>query len=118
LAGTLPATGPTSRARTLKVCGGARGSVARVSLGARPARLLLWGCRAAVRQCAHRNVAAQRCPRRAASRATSRHCCCACAHVLPAAGALVSSSDIGRICENPTLEEGTKRYELGCRSSR
>ncbi len=33
-------------------------------------------------------------------------------------GALVSSSDIGRICENPTLEMSTRKYELGCRSSR
>jgi len=33
-------------------------------------------------------------------------------------GALVSSSDVGRICENPTLEADTKRYELGCRASR
>jgi uncharacterized protein YjbI with pentapeptide repeats len=33
-------------------------------------------------------------------------------------GALLSSSDIGRICENPTLEADTKRYELGCRASR
>lgn len=33
-------------------------------------------------------------------------------------GALLSSSDIGRVCENPTLEDDTKRYELGCRSSR
>jgi hypothetical protein len=33
-------------------------------------------------------------------------------------GALVSSSDIGRICENPTLEADTKRYELGCRATR
>lgn len=30
-------------------------------------------------------------------------------------GALVSSSDIQRICENPTLELTTKKYELGCR---
>jgi uncharacterized protein YjbI with pentapeptide repeats len=30
-------------------------------------------------------------------------------------GALVSSSDVVRICENPTLEEATKKYELGCR---
>ena len=33
-------------------------------------------------------------------------------------GALVSSSDIVRICENPTLEDTTKKYELGCRLSR
>lgn len=33
-------------------------------------------------------------------------------------GALLSSSDIGRICDNPTLLETTKRYELGCRASR
>ncbi|KXZ52623.1 hypothetical protein GPECTOR_9g668 [Gonium pectorale] len=33
-------------------------------------------------------------------------------------GALVSSSDIGRICENPTLELTTKKYELGCRATR
>lgn len=33
-------------------------------------------------------------------------------------GALVSSSDVARICENPTLELTTKKYELGCRSSR
>ena len=30
-------------------------------------------------------------------------------------GALLSSSDVGRICLNPTLEEATKRFELGCR---
>ncbi|KAG2441713.1 hypothetical protein HXX76_003329 [Chlamydomonas incerta] len=33
-------------------------------------------------------------------------------------GALVSSSDIGRICENPTLEMSTRKYELGCRANR
>ncbi|GIL88705.1 hypothetical protein Vretifemale_16616 [Volvox reticuliferus] len=33
-------------------------------------------------------------------------------------GALVSSSDIGRICENPTLELSTRKYELGCRATR
>lgn len=33
-------------------------------------------------------------------------------------GALISSSDVGRICENPTLEETTKKFELGCRLSR
>lgn len=33
-------------------------------------------------------------------------------------GALVSSSDVGRICQNPTLEEDTKKYELGCRATR
>eukprot|EP00877_Chromochloris_zofingiensis_P007834 jgi/Chrzof1/3303/Cz12g20070.t1 len=32
-------------------------------------------------------------------------------------GSLVSSSDIARICENPTLEEYTKRSELGCRTT-
>jgi len=32
-------------------------------------------------------------------------------------GALLSSSDIGRMCENPTLEAKTKKYELGCRVS-
>ncbi|GFR49798.1 hypothetical protein Agub_g11736, partial [Astrephomene gubernaculifera] len=33
-------------------------------------------------------------------------------------GALVSSSDVGRICENPTLDPSTRKYELGCRASR
>uniref|UniRef100_A0A383WPB0 Pentapeptide repeat-containing protein n=1 Tax=Tetradesmus obliquus TaxID=3088 RepID=A0A383WPB0_TETOB len=33
-------------------------------------------------------------------------------------GALVSSSDVGRICENPTLEQDTKRYELGCKATK
>jgi uncharacterized protein YjbI with pentapeptide repeats len=33
-------------------------------------------------------------------------------------GALVSSSDVGRICENPTLEDSTKKFELGCRLPR
>ncbi|GFH12607.1 uncharacterized protein HaLaN_08322 [Haematococcus lacustris] len=33
-------------------------------------------------------------------------------------GALLSSSDIGRICENPTLDEDTRKYELGCRGAR
>jgi uncharacterized protein YjbI with pentapeptide repeats len=33
-------------------------------------------------------------------------------------GALVSSSDVVRICENPTLEESTKKFELGCRIPR
>jgi hypothetical protein len=33
-------------------------------------------------------------------------------------GALLSSSDVGRICENPTLEADTKRYELGCRATK
>jgi hypothetical protein len=42
-------------------------------------------------------------------------CVCEWAHF---EGALVSSSDVGRICENPTLEAATKRYELGCRASR
>jgi hypothetical protein len=33
-------------------------------------------------------------------------------------GALLSSSDVGRICENPTLEPDTKRYELGCKATK
>ncbi|KAG2488326.1 hypothetical protein HYH03_013176 [Edaphochlamys debaryana] len=33
-------------------------------------------------------------------------------------GALLSSSDIGRICQNPTLLESTRKFELGCRASR
>ena len=33
-------------------------------------------------------------------------------------GALLSSSDVGRICENPTLDEYTRKAELGCRGSR
>ncbi|MEW5316140.1 MAG: hypothetical protein WDW38_007526 [Sanguina aurantia] len=33
-------------------------------------------------------------------------------------GALISSSDVERICENPTLEEDTRKYELGCRKGR
>lgn len=33
-------------------------------------------------------------------------------------GALVSSSDVVRICENPTLELPTKRFELGCRATK
>uniref|UniRef100_A0A7S3QW89 Pentapeptide repeat-containing protein n=1 Tax=Dunaliella tertiolecta TaxID=3047 RepID=A0A7S3QW89_DUNTE len=33
-------------------------------------------------------------------------------------GALLSSSDVIRVCENPTLLEDTRRYELGCRGSR
>lgn len=33
-------------------------------------------------------------------------------------GALLSSSDIIRLCENPTLEDSTKKFQLGCRSSR
>ncbi len=33
-------------------------------------------------------------------------------------GALLSSSDIIRVCENPTLEESTRKFQLGCRSSR
>ena len=32
-------------------------------------------------------------------------------------GALLASSDIIRMCENPTLEEKTKKFELGCRVS-
>ena len=30
-------------------------------------------------------------------------------------GALLASSDILRMCENPTLEVSTKKYELGCK---
>lgn len=33
-------------------------------------------------------------------------------------GALLSSSDIIRLCENPSLEESTKKFQLGCRSTR
>lgn len=33
-------------------------------------------------------------------------------------GALLSSSDIGRICENPTLDDSTRKGELGCRGPR
>ncbi|KAI7842561.1 hypothetical protein COHA_003798 [Chlorella ohadii] len=33
-------------------------------------------------------------------------------------GALLSSSDVGRLCENPTLDEYTRKAELGCRGSR
>lgn len=33
-------------------------------------------------------------------------------------GALLSSSDVGRICENPTLDQYTREAELGCRRSR
>lgn len=33
-------------------------------------------------------------------------------------GALLSSSDIERMCANPTLEDSTKKFELGCRSTR
>lgn len=33
-------------------------------------------------------------------------------------GALMSSSDVGRICENPTLLDVTKKSELGCRATR
>ncbi|GBF92304.1 hypothetical protein Rsub_05506 [Raphidocelis subcapitata] len=33
-------------------------------------------------------------------------------------GALVSSSDVARICENPTLDIETRQYELGCRATK
>ena len=33
-------------------------------------------------------------------------------------GALISSSDIERMCVNPTLDESTKKLELGCRKAR
>ena len=33
-------------------------------------------------------------------------------------GALLSSSDVVRVCENPTLDEYTAQAELGCRKSR
>ncbi len=33
-------------------------------------------------------------------------------------GALLSSSDVERLCENPTLDLDVKKYELGCRASK
>lgn len=33
-------------------------------------------------------------------------------------GALLGSTDVVRICENPTLDEDTKKFELGCRKTR
>lgn len=33
-------------------------------------------------------------------------------------GALLSSSDIGRLCENPTIDPDVSRFELGCRAGR
>lgn len=33
-------------------------------------------------------------------------------------GALLSSSDIERMCQNPTLDDSTRRFELGCRKSK
>lgn len=30
-------------------------------------------------------------------------------------GALLGSSDVQRICENPTLDKSTKKAELGCK---
>ena len=33
-------------------------------------------------------------------------------------GALLSSSDIERLCENPTIDLEVRKFELGCRSSK
>lgn len=33
-------------------------------------------------------------------------------------GALLSSSDVERLCVNPTLDADVKKFELGCRSGR
>lgn len=30
-------------------------------------------------------------------------------------GALVSSSDVQRLCQNPTLDQDARDYELGCK---
>ena len=33
----------------------------------------------------------------------------------PFEGALLSSSDVARLCENPTLDQDSRDYELGCK---